>query len=57
MKYAYFAMILAFLSGCIPDDSCQKNADAEIQERIELHEQRSRDWGNMGETEVFEGFK
>jgi hypothetical protein len=57
MKYAYITATFLLVAGCIPEDSCQKQDDAEVKEMMELHEERSKDWGYMGKTEVFEGFK
>lgn len=57
MKTAMILSSIFLISACVPDNSESKRQEAERQEQIELHEQRSRDWGHVGETEVFEGFK
>jgi hypothetical protein len=57
MKYAYVAAALFLVSGCLPEDSCQEKNDAQVREMKELHEQRMKDWGSVGDTEVYEGFK
>jgi hypothetical protein len=57
MKYACIAAALFLASGCIPEDSCQEKSDAQVRQMMELHEQRMKDWGSVGGTEVYEGFK
>jgi hypothetical protein len=57
MKYAYVTAALFLVSGCLPEDSCQEKNDAQVREMMQLHEQRMKDWGSVGDTEVYEGFK